>query len=220
MMSAVIVPDEHLSDAASLLTSLRTDLNRAPTDVLQWRKVKTHSQRLHVAATLGATPWLTISSVVVCKDHLTGAALDDDTAYLYTLRFLLERLSWLARDRRCRLSYTLSHVVRFKKAKLRAYEEVLRAMPDCQIAWAWLDVKGGQIDQPSRVDLLQLADSTASATYAAFERDDFGNTEARYLREMNPCLYRRPGGKLTSYGLKVHPWNETTSAAYPWVAAL
>ncbi|WP_250291423.1 hypothetical protein [Frankia sp. CiP1_Cm_nod1] len=60
----------------------------------------------------------------------------------------------------------------------------------------------------------------ASATFPAFEQDQYGNTEDRYLRELAPRLYRRPGRPITSYGLKVHPWNETTGAAYPWAAAL
>lgn len=115
---------------------------------------------------------------------------------------------------------TGAHIVRFKIAKLRAYEELLRGSPGVQVAWAWLDPRGGQIDQPNRVELLQLADSAASATFAAFEHDTFGNTESRYLAEMSPRLYRRPGGKLTSYGLKMHPWSENARAAYPWVAAL
>lgn len=60
----------------------------------------------------------------------------------------------------------------------------------------------------------------ASATLLAFERDTFDNTEVRYLTEMSPRFYRRAGGKLTSYGLKMHPWSDSARAAYPWVAAL
>ncbi|SKW00052.1 Uncharacterised protein [Mycobacteroides abscessus subsp. massiliense] len=33
-------------------------------------------------------------------------------------------------------------------------------------------------------------------------------------------MYRRQAGSITSYGLKMHPWNSKTKAAYPWVAAL
>jgi len=220
VMSAVIVPDEHLADAAAVLAGLRTDLNRRPGDTLHWRNVKGHSQRLRIAQVMGQQPWLTISSVVVCKPHLTGPALDDDTAYLYTLRFLLERLSWLARAQRRVLDYTLAHIVRFKIAKQRAYEELLRQSPGCRIAWKWLDPAGGAIDQPDRVELLQLADAATSATFAAFEHDTFDNTETRYLVEISARLYRKPDGTLMSYGLKMHPWSDSTRAAYPWVAAL
>lgn len=169
---------------------------------------------------LGGASWLVVSSVVVCKAHLATPPLDDDRAYLYTLRFLLERLSWLARDQDRLLTYTLSHVVRFKIAKLRQYEAVLRVLPDCRIEWSALNPKGGYINQPHRVELLQLADTAASATFAAFESDTFGNTEQRYLRELAPRLYRRPPGPLTTYGLKMHPWSSGTRAAYPWLATL
>jgi hypothetical protein len=220
VMSAVVIPDERLTDATDLLALLRADLKRNPGDPLHFNKIKHHAQRVRASQALGAVDWLTISSVVVCKRHLTGEPLADDVAYLYTLRYLLERLSWLARDNGRELSYTMAHVVRFKIAKLREYESRLRSLDSCQIAWPWLDPRGGQIDQPNRVEQLQLADIAASATGAAFNVDEFGNTETRYLREMAPRLYRRQGGNLTSYGLKMHPWNETARAAYPWVAAL
>ena len=76
-----------------------------------------------------------------------------------------------------------------------------------------------RVDQPSRVELLQYGDLTASATAAAFELDDYGNTEQRYLREMSPRLYRR-NGNLASYGLKMHPWSDSARAAHPWAATL
>jgi hypothetical protein len=158
--------------------------------------------------------------VVVCKRHLAGALPSEDHAYLYTLRFLLERLSWHATSRGARLDYTLAHIVRFELSKLREYEAALRADPQCQIDWQTLDPHGGRIDQPNRVEGLQLADLAASATYPAFEPDEYGNVEQRYLTEFAPRLYRRPGRPITSYGLKMHPWNDATKAAYPWVAAL
>lgn len=220
VLSAAIVPTPHLNDAAAALAQVRERIHRRAGEHLAWKNVKAHSQRLCVVQSLAQLPWLTVSSVVVCKDHLAEARLDDDTAYLYTLRYLLERLSWFARDQQKVLSYTLAHIVRFKKAKLRAYEAAMRNRPDCNIAWGALDQAGGAIDQPQRDELLQLADIAASATGAAFNRDNFGNTENRYLCELSSRLYRRGSGPLTSYGLKMHPWSESTRAAYPWVAAL
>jgi len=221
VMTAVVVADENLPKVAPLLAQIRKDVNRNPGDTLHWNQVKGHPQRLHIAQTLGTQEWLTISSVVVCKRHLTsGDPMDDDSAYLYTLRYLLERLSWLARDRGRELHYTLAHIVRFQIAKLREYEAKLKTDYGCQIAWKHLDPRGGRIDQPSRVEYLQLADAAASATATAFNSDNYGNTEDRYLRELSPRLYRRGLAPVTSYGLKMHPWNDTTKATYPWVAAL
>lgn len=220
MSSAVIVPDFHLGTASAFLADLRRELRRSPGDCLHWANLKSHSDRVHASQRVGAQSWLQITSVVVCKRHLTGASLNDDQAYLYTFRFLLERLSWLARDARRELTYTLAHVKRFKLSTLRQYEAALRNTRDCQVSWPELGGRGGVLEQPSRVEYLQLADIAASATYAAFEPDRFRNTERRYLEGLAPRLYRRGAAPLTSYGLKIHPFNATTKAAYPWVAAL
>jgi hypothetical protein len=221
VMSAVVIPSDHLGQATALLARLRADLQRPPGTVLHWRNLKAHSDRLHAAKALGGQQWLSVSTVVVCKRHLPVApGMNDDRSYLYTLRLLLERLSWLARDQSRGMYYTLAHVVRFKLERLREYEAILRAQTTCPIAWSWLDPKGGRLDQPSRCELLQLSDIAASATFQAFEPDRHGNTEPRYLEEFAARLYRRGTAPLTSYGLKMHPWRDTTKAAYPWVAAL
>ena len=219
IMSAVVIPEERLADATTLLELVRADLKRHPGHALHWKNIKSHTHRLRACQLLAEADWLTISSVVVCKRQLGGDPLNDDLAYLFTLRYLLERLSWLARDQQRELAYTMAHVVRFQISKLREHEARWRDKPGSQIAWDHLDDRGGRLDQPSRIEHLQLADLAASATGAAFNKDEFGNTEIRYLQELAARLYRR-NGKLLSYGLKLHPGRESTKAAYPWVAAL
>jgi len=219
VMTAVVYHDASRPRVCELLAQLRRDLGRRPGDPLHWVNIRGHGQRLHTARTLGQADYLTISSVVVCKRQFAFDDLihEEDASYLHTLRYLLERLSWLGRMRGDAVAYTLAHIVRFQIAKLRLYEARLRADKRCTIRWDYL--RPGRIDQPTRVEELQLADLAASATAAAFESDRFGNTEPRYLKEMVPRLYRR-GGNLTSYGLKMHPWNAATKAAYPWVQTL
>jgi Protein of unknown function (DUF3800) len=220
VMAAVVVRDADRPAAANLLAQLRIDLGRAPGQVLHWVNIKSHAQRLHVAQSIGSAAFIRVTSVIVCKRHFPVAAVipHEDVAYLYTLRFLLERLSWLGRAHGGAVDYTLAHIVRFPTYKLRQYEARLRSEPGCKIKWNYI-AGPGSIDQPSRLEELQLADLTASAIAAAFEPDAFGNTERRYLEELSPRLYRH-NGNLTSYGLKMHPWNAASQAAYPWVQAL
>ncbi|WP_424922527.1 DUF3800 domain-containing protein [Streptomyces sp. wa53] len=224
VMSAVVVADPDLAQGSSFLAGLRRDLGRRPGDALHWRNLRRHSDRLHAAKSLAEQEWATICSVVVCKRLIPPAAgaspLNDDQAYLATLHFLLEYLSWLARDSGAVVDYTLAHVVRFSTTKLRAFESSMRHSASSQVAWGALDPKGGRIDQPSRVEMLQCADLAASATFAAFNADHFGNTEPRYLRELGPRLHRSGDSRLNSHELKVHPWDAGTKAAYPWVVAL
>lgn len=223
-MSAVVVFNSQEGEALDFLAGLRGRLRRKPGDVLHWKNYNAHTDRLLASSEVGLRADLfKISSVVVCKQHLpANNDFDHDRAYLYTFRFLLERLSWLARSRGAELNYVLGHVVRFKLPKLREYEARLRSMSptQCQIAWDFVDPAGGRIDQPARVELLQVADIAASAVGVAFNPDPNGFTETRYLRNLLPATYRPEGRLLTTYGLKMHPWNDNTKAAYPWVAAL
>lgn len=222
VMTATIMLDSRVAHVAAWTAQLRKDLGRRPGDTLHFVNLKSHAERVHAAKALGKNTDLAFISVVVCKDHLTHATrLSDDQAYLFTFRFLLERLSWFARDRKHDLTYTLAHIRRFKLSQLRQYEAALRAS-STSVAWDYLDPSGGTIDQPSRDERLQIADIGASATAQAFEPDRFGNTEDRYLREMLPRVWARGNGanRLTTYGLKMHPWSASTKAAYPWVATL
>lgn len=225
VMSALVVPDEKLSSASDFLMALKRDLRRQPGDVLHWKNYPAHADRLHASKSLASRADLfRVSSVVVCKEFLnpSPATFGHDAAYLYTFRFLLERLSWLVRAHDGELNYVLGHVVRFRTEQLREYEARLRAMgPNkCQIDWNFVTHKGGRIDQPSRVDMLQLADVVASAHGAAFNPDAYGNTESRYVETLAPLIYCPKGKAITAYGMKMHPWNADTKAAYPWVAAL
>src|SRR4029077_6135256 len=111
VMSAVAIADVDRPKATRLLAELRHELSRRPGDTLHWQNVRTHPQRLHIAQRLRAPTFLTVLSIIVCKRHFDpGTRLKDvDVAYLYTLRFLLERLSWMARDSGHVLEYTLAH---------------------------------------------------------------------------------------------------------------
>lgn len=218
VMSAIAVPEDRLDELGQFAEVLRDDLGRQPGDVLHWRNLRTHGQRVHAAVSIGQAAFIRHISVVVCKPHLAVRLPTEDHAYLFTFRLLLERLSYLAADKGMQLDYTLSHIVRFKKEQLRAYEAKLRQVAPHDIAWRHVDPRGGRIDQPRNHDGLQLADFVASGTFAAFEPDQYGNTEQRYIREMAPRLMGRD--PVTSYGVKMHPWNERTQALYAWVSDL
>lgn len=204
---------------AALLEQMRQDTGRKPGHHLHFNKVRSHSQRLRLAQTLGAQGWLRGVCVVACKRHLPRNALNDDQVYLYQLRMLLERLSWFGRTHKEKVAYTIGHIRNFRVEKLKEYESRLRESAT-QIDWAWLDEGGGHVNQPQRVQELQLADVFASSVGCAFNPDEFGNVETRYLEELSGCLYRPDGKALTSYGLKMHPWNEATQQAYPWIKEL
>jgi hypothetical protein len=220
ILSAVIVRPRALPRASVLLSDMRRELGRRPTDVLAWKNLKTHDQLVRAAQMLRGARFLRISTVIVCKrdfDRGRGKMPDDDFAYMYTFRLLLERMSWAAKSLGVVLNYTLAQIGRFTLGQLRGYEAKLKTVPDCTVVWAALSPKGGGIDQPSRVEYLQLADIAASATAQAFEPNRYGNIETRYLEELRPSIHCPEGKPITSYGLKMHPWNDRSKAAHPWL---
>ena len=148
--------------------------------------MRSHSERLYIAQSLGAQPWITIATMVVCKRHLTARLPSEDHAYLFTLRFLLERLSWLARDRATTLTYTLALITRFSMPKLRTYEAKLLTQPGCQIHWTALDPHGGYIDQPQRNELLPPACGSVRVSHISRVR-------ARPVRKHGTALRPVPG---------------------------
>lgn len=222
VMGAVIFFEEADAHADDVLAAIRKDTNRLPHHELHWNKLKPH-HKAAAAKHLGAeTTILRYCSVVVCKRELIrDGEFNQDMAYLLTFRYLLERLSWIARSSNSTLHYTLAHIKNFKLEKLREYERRLRAQSPavCKIYWENVTERGGRIDQPQRVQHLQLADMVTSAIGDAFNGDNQGLCERKHLEALTHYFYRK-NGNLTSYGLKMHPWRETTKAAYPWVAAL
>ena len=233
LMSAVIVKDDDLPNAAAFLAELRRQLGRRPGDPLTFKNLRSHEERLHAAQQIGGAAFLTVSTVVICKRRFDpdrhGWGTDEDT-YTKTLELLLERLSWFVRDegnifegaapdwrlRRGVMTYTVAFIVRYRLASLRALEQRLKERPRERIAWDHLDPRGGRIEQATRVELLQLADLAVSSTAKAFEPDRFGNTEQRYLETLVP-RHRRGRAPLSSYGLKIYPSCGELSA---WVDGL
>jgi hypothetical protein len=93
--------------------------------------------------------------------------------------------------------------------------------PNARLSGQPLNAAGGSVEQPNRLEYLQLADIAASATAQAFEPDRHGNVEPRYVHELRPTIFRRGTGanSYTSYGMKIHPWNVRSRTAHDWLAS-
>lgn len=211
VVSAVIVPDAVDAEVREQLSVLMRALGRRGGQVLHFQKL-THSQRLKAAQDLAQFSVGKVTNVIIAKrefEHTSGMwkpfIAEADPMYLWALRLLLERVSWFVRDQGGgEAVVTFAHIRRFKARKLHEYRDALRRSAT-QIHWPAFERHQFRIDQPRHVELLQLADTTASAVFRAVEPDDFGNREPRYLQELRPVLYRRYPGNVVSYGLKVFP---------------
>lgn len=220
VMSAAVDSDQDRPAVQGRLAAIRHALNKPPGTPLHFaRNIKEHGQRVYVCQQFGGLTGLTLVNVVMCKRLFVNAALlsrDPQAVYLYALRFTLERLSWIARDANEEIIVTFAHVKNFPYQRLTNYLTLLRGL---STSIHWPAIRDIRINQPNKLELLQVADVAASTTLKAFQSDRLGVTEQRYVRELAACLYRRPGGAISSYGMKLHPV-QGALAQHPWVAGL
>lgn len=215
VVSAVIVPDAYDPVVRGQLTTLRTALGRQPGHTLHFRKL-THSQKVKACQDIAASSLATVTNVVMVKPRFAQAMpgggtpfiKQADPMYLYAVRLLLERISWYVDEHGGGPAIvTFAHLTRFPAVKLHNYRQAL-SLSSTEIRWNAFAGHQWRINHPNTIDLLQLADATASALFKAVEPDQYGNREDRYLRALAPKLYRRGTANVTSYGLKVFPVSE------------
>jgi Protein of unknown function (DUF3800) len=229
VVSAVIVKDNLDAMARAELNALRSALGRHPGHVLHFRNLS-HSQKIKACQDIAASSIECITNVVFCKRKLAATALPGqreaiihqaDPMYLYAVRLLLERVSWYVDENGGGSAIiTFAHLRRFPTAKLHEYRSALGAS-DTQIRWNALANHPFRVSHPNKIDLLQIADTAASALFKAVEKDDYGNVEERYLRVLAPKLYCRGAAHITSYGLKVFPTSEARDGgSLNWLRSL
>ncbi|WP_157182687.1 DUF3800 domain-containing protein [Sciscionella marina] len=216
VLAAVAFAETDAPKATELIADLKRDTGQS--EKLHWQKASHHFKRLRMAQLLGLADWLTISGVVTCKSRLNSSTWNAQTAYNYATKLLLERLSWLAESRAEQLDCKLSHVRGgHHEEHLGPYlRELKLGKQNCGIDWS--AVHHIEIVDPSSDESLDLADIAASGIASAFEVDEFGSYETRYLRRMRERFYRK-GQNLFSYGLKVFP-DPDGAETHPWLPEL
>lgn len=218
-LTASIIPEGHLHTVEGKIAEAKKAVGRHATHELSFKKLN-RNQRSIVVSTFSEIEQLKIISVIVCKQYLSPSSLGSEERYLYPFRLLLERMSWFARENSAELNYTLAHIKGLRKSKLRDYEQKLDD-PRNEIDWRYLNRAGGKLGQPREIPHLQLADTVASSIGAAFNPElNSGAPNQEYLRRLAKMIYTPTPQKMTSYGLKIHPWNHRTKEAYPWIQEL
>jgi hypothetical protein len=217
-LTAVLIPAGAEHEALRAWDVITPQVGRRPGDVVHWQNVKGHGARRHLAATVAALPNVRVISVVLCKHHLQHAAGLHDPGRLYnwTLRLLVERLSWFGHRSGDTVAATFSQVKGLRPELLHDYIDKLRGRDDTYMEWASLMLPFG-ISTPTNRRMLQLADTASGAIFSAFEPDDLGYVTRDYLDIVRPALWRRPGRPLWRDGLKYGPWpSAECRTEHPW----
>jgi hypothetical protein len=205
-VGALVVHDPIQEQTCSMVTRIRNKFNLREDQPLHWRDIKKHDKKLHVCKELLTEKWLYIL-IATDTTHpyiVEATGLKQKYAmYFYSVRLLLERLTWYARDNgnekvvpifeyRSNISY---------KAMTDYLSSLFEGIPETQISWNNLDWKNFKIMQKRQSLLLQASDCVCGAANDGLEYSELGFIEPRYILNLCERFYRR-GGNLFSYGFK------------------
>jgi len=182
---------------------------------LHWKELsRAHPKRLHIIREFGQLP----VDLLVCAMH-KPSILEKQVfrrkqwLYNYVTRHLLERVSWLVRDKtkgKGHADLIFENRAHTSYAEMKAYLDQLKAEPGTQIYGAVLGDPTSKTKQERKN--LQIADAMLGACFAALEPNSYGMTDQAYLPYIRGRFYRR-NDNLLSYGFKLLPHDAAESIA-------
>lgn len=215
VLSAYITRQVYDLETVKVLDQVRAELGIKPKSHVHWIGLK-HQQRVRYVQLI-AQKRARFISVCVHKPSLLEPEKFQERfrLYFYAVRYLMERLTWLARDFHSaqhggdgKAKIIFSHRRQLSYTDLRDYLRRLETMKadglEIRIEFDCIDIDRIEAHSPGKIMGLQLADAVAGATFNALEKDAFGNTESRYISILLPLIHRHEG-KVFGYGLKVVP---------------
>jgi hypothetical protein len=205
ILGAIIIPEQYDLKASEVVPRIKKGLKRDPKHPLRWSKIRSHDKRLYICSELLTEDWA-FSCVATDKTHpyvLESPGFRDKwNLFFYSIRLLLERLSWYARDNDGeKATLTFERRNMSYDALGRYLQKLYKWLPPLDIAWDYLDWENFRIIPKGKSRLLQVADLVCGALSDGFEYTELGNLEPRYILSMKNRFYKRRDN-LFSYGLK------------------
>lgn len=227
VLSAAVIRRTNDLQMVSCLKTVRDILGREPKSPLHFVDLR-HEQRVPYIRKVGKLPIRTVS-VLVYKPLIAEPEKFQNTKYLlyrYATRLLLERISWLVRDRRTAGEGDGFAEVIFSNRSKMSYQDIRdylsHLLEQNSPGTNQVQIDGTAID-PARIKAvdhsqlagLQVADAVASGLHFALKVNRYGETEPGYLPHLKNTIYRHKTS-AAGYGLKLWPESyETVKAKAP-----
>jgi hypothetical protein len=222
VLTAVVIRKDNDTPAVKLVDTVRARLKKDPKKALHFRNLS-HGHKVPYIGEIALAPIRTIS-IAVHKPSLNEPEKFNERYRLhhYSVRLLLERVSWLCRDTHHpsrggdgSVKIIFSNRAGMSYQEIKDYLELLRRNAELwDVRIDWNVVKTSQISANvhSQRNGLQIADAVASGIYSALQETEHGYTEDRYVRMLKPVMYTHKGECL-GYGLKFWPRDVATLMA-------
>jgi hypothetical protein len=204
VLSAVVVADADDARLRSELARMRVSLGRHPRHALHFVKFS-HSKRLKAVQDIASSSATAIANVAISKDSIAERLLAGGTegsrctsVYFVALGLLLRHVArCVSMEASGKAVMTFSQLKGLSAEKLHGYRAEPEGIEGAGIHWPVFEGHPFRLRGMKEVELLQLADVTASALFHAVEPDIFGNVESRYVEELRPKLFE-PGETVSS----------------------
>ena len=214
IQSAVIVRKAKDDTIVQSMRKIRELFEMPPKKPVHWKSLK-HDKKVALASELSGLPIRCIG-VAVDKTALLEPEKFQESyrLYFYSIRYLLERVSWLVRDSGKGAHGDGKVELIFSNRSGRPYEKLDQNLcllkrqldfgDDVRIEFDYLDLEGRKTWRPGKSAGLQVADAYAGSLFNALEPTRFGFVETRYIETLKSVIYNRQG-YLWGYGIKITP---------------
>ena len=214
VLSAVIIKRAIELETVRLVDRIRNQLLRPEKKPLHFRDLK-HEQRLPFIGEISKASLRTVS-VIIHKPSIKEPEKFHERfrLYYYTVRYLLERVSWYCRDHKLpkdegdgSAQIIFSNRSGMSYLEMKEYLGLLKdqtRLADVRIDWNVINPDKFIAYSPGKKMGLQIVDAIAGSVFFAVQPTRYGYIEDRYIRMLKPVVYHH-GGKYRGYGLKFWP---------------
>ena len=207
--TGIITVRQEESLLRNFIAKVKTEFGMSEKDHMRWKKLN-HSKKMHLSAEIAQRP-ICVISICIDKSKIKEPDVfrQKDRLYFYYARYLLERISWYARDSftskiggNGKIDLIFSYRARMCYKDLWDYFNYLKykSTPDINISWS--SIGNYYTESPGKIRGLQIADACAGAFFNGLELDKFGRTESFYALTLKPVIYNR-NKNYFSYGFKI-----------------
>jgi hypothetical protein len=212
VLSGVITRAVNDFETVRLVDDIRRLLGKPEKKTLHFRDLK-HEQRIPYIDKI-SNARLRIINILVHKPSLREPEKFRERyrLYFYSVRLLLERVSWFCRDHKTNsdIGDGSAEVIFSSRSgmsynEMKGYLDILKEDPkDVRVDWSIIRKEQIKAFSSGRTLGLQIADAAASSFFYAVNPTRYGHIEPRYASMLKPVLYNR-GGDFIGYGLKLWP---------------
>ncbi|MCH8306411.1 MAG: DUF3800 domain-containing protein [Candidatus Marinimicrobia bacterium] len=214
IISAVVIKQFVELETVKLIDEVRRIIGKPPNKPLHFRDLK-HEQRIPYVSFISKANLKAISILIHKPSLLAPETFKEGyRLYFYTVKYLLERISWYCRDHKVKEDFgDGSAEIIFSNKKTMSYEKMkeylnkLKANSggfDLNIDWDTIKIDQIKALNHGKRMGLQIADAVAGSFFFSVEPSRFGFTNDAYVKLLKPVIYNKKG-VYSGYGFKFWP---------------